>query len=476
MRIKILALLGLGLSVVACRDPKGGGDGGDGGIDPDAALVDTARGDVRIKDIQNDSMPSGTLVSVKGVVVTAIDKFGATVGDMFVQDPAGGPFSGVKVFRPPVEQVASLEVVDLIDIVGAQKEEFALSGDNSGRKVTELKSVTGGQAMRITKTGTGAVPAPPVVDAAALSMMEKAAREAEWEKWEGVLITLVNARQIAAQRSFGSMSPDQTEFRISGIARVQSVLAKLPDTNVFGVCYDRITGIGDYAFNDLVLPRSTTDVVEGGTGCRPLSMSAADAQTQTSPEAADLTNIFVTARDDIGTSKGIWVADSLAAAPNNGVFVFTGSTLAANLTIGATVRVQATIDEFDSTPPGETVTEVTGGTPVFVAAPGALPTPVVVAPGILSDIGAPGEAYEGVLVQVNTVKVTQSLNDGKFELTANDNTKIVMDDESFAPPTAPAVGTCYGSVTGVMHVQGTDNIRTINPRMLTDLVVDVGCN
>ena len=293
-----------------------------------------------------------------------------------------------------------------------------------------------------------------------------------------MLITVTNARQIAASRTFG-MGPDQAEFRISGIARVQSVLADLPAGNAFGVCYERITGIGDYFFNDLVLPRSAADVIAGGTGCRPLAASAAAAQTAANPEAANLTNVFVTARDDIGTSKGIWVADALVAAPSNGVFVFTGSTLAANLTIGATVSVQGTIDEFDIAPAGmlpmgDTVTEVTGGTPVLVTAPGTLPTAIVEDPAVLSNIGAPGEAYEGVLVQVNTVKVTAALLNGQFELTTNNATKIVMDDEAFV--SAPAVGTCYSSVTGVMHVQLTDNIRTINPREAGDFVVGTGCN
>ena len=478
MHIKNLAFLGIALSLVACRDPKGDNGGDDDGGEPDAPPADTARGDVRIQEIQSDSMPSGTIVTVKRVVVTAIDVFGRA-GDLYVQDPAGGEFSGIKVFGPPVDQAASLVPGDLINIEGAQKEEFALSSDTSGRKLTELKSPTG-QMMRITRVGTGTVPEPAMVDAAAISMLDRAAREAEWEKWEGVLITVVNARQLAALRAFGS-GEDQKEFRISGGARVQSVLAVLPDTNALGVCYERITGIGDYFFNDLVLPRSTGDLVVGGTGCRPMVASVADAQTQTNAELANLTNVYVTARDDIGTSKGIWVADSLTAAVNNGIFVFTGSTLAANLAIGATVTVQGTIDEFDTAPTGmqlmgDKVTQVTGTTPVFVAAPGASPTPVSVSPAMLSDMGAGGEAYEGVLVQVSTVKVTQVLTGGRFELTANDGSKVVMDDEAFALPTAPAVGACYGSVTGVMHVHLIDDMRTINPRALTDLVDGTDCN
>lgn len=487
MQFKTLAWLGLALSLVACRGtggngggPDGGGGGGgeDGGVD--APSIDAPAGPPRIQDVQSDKVKPGDAVKLKGVVVTAIDAFGARTGDMWIEDPAGGEFSGVKVFGAPLDQVALLALGDVIDIEGAVKDEFALTTDTSGRKVTELKPASSG-SMVITKRGAGTVPAPVIVDAAAISLLDKAGRDAEWEKWEGVLITLINARQTGAFRSFGP-GTDQTEFRISGFARVQSVLAALPPSTAFGVCYDRVTGVGDYFFNDLVLPRSTDDVVAGGAGCRPMSTTVGGVQTQVSPEIADLTNVYVTARDDVGTSKGVWVADALAAEVTHGAYVLIGSALAPELAVGATVNVQGTVAEFDVAPTGgvvsgDTVTEVSSGTITVVAAPGAtLPTPIVAAPATLSDIGAAGEPYEGVLVQVATVKVTAALANGRYELTANDQSKIILDQEAFAFATAPVVGTCYDTVTGVMHVQVTDNVRTLNPRALTDVVEGTGCN
>jgi hypothetical protein len=486
MRITTIASLALGLSLVACRGggagggpDAGGGGGSDSGVDPDGAPIDAPAGPPRIQDVQSDKMPAGTGVKLKGVVVTAIDAFGARTGDMWIEDPAGGAFSGVKVFGAPLDQVALLAPGDVIDIEGAVKDEFALTADTSGRKLTELKPASAG-SMVITKRGAGTVPAPVIVDAAAISLLDKAGRDAEWEKWEGVLITVINARQTGAFRSFGP-GTDQTEFRISGFARVQSVLAALPASTAFGVCYDRITGLGDYFFNDLVLPRSTDDVVAGGAGCRPMSTTVGGVQTQVSPEIADLTNVYVTARDDVGTSRGVWVADALAAETTHGAYVLVGSALAAELAVGATVNVQGTVTEFDVVPTGgvasgDTVTEVSSGTITVVAAPGAtLPTPLVTAPATLSDIGAAGEPYEGVLVQVATVKVTAALANGRYELTANDQSKIIMDQEAFVLP-ALVVGTCYETIMGVMHVQVTDNLRTINPRGLTDLVAGTGCN
>lgn len=476
MRITTLALLGLGLglSLAACRG-SGNHDGPDAAMDPDAPMIDASSGVYTIKDVQNDSMAVGTAVKLRGVVVTAIDMFGSgngsRTGDMWVEDLAGGPFSGVKVFNTPLAQLAQLAVGDLIDIDGAQKDEFMITGDT--RKVTEIKPVTGG-AMMVTKRGTGTVPAPAMVDAAAISLMDDPVRDAEWEKWEGVLITVVNVRQLAALHTFGKGATDQTQFPLSGGLQAESSLAALPAGNAFGVCYDHITGIGDYAFNYLVLPRSTADLVVGGTGCRGMSTSIVEAQTQTKPEAANLTNVYVTARGP----KGFWVADALAAAASNGVYVFTSTAPDANAVIGATVNVQGTILEFDVAPlAGDSVTEITNATVSTPVPPGGtLPTPIVVAPATLSDIGAPGEVYEGVLVQVATVKVTKALAGGQYEFTANDNSKIIMDDESFAPTVALNVGDCYGSITGLMSIDLTNNVRTLNPRQAADLVTGAGCN
>lgn len=475
----------------ACRDDDGGGNGGvdGGGQSGDGGPIAS---DVTIQEIQADAMAAGTQVSVKGVVVTAIDTFGNRTGDLFVQEPGGGAFSGIKVFGAPLEQVALLAVGDVVDISSAVKDEFALMDDMTGRTVTELKPVEGG-TMVITKMSTGTVPAPATVDAVALAAMDRATREAEYEKWEGVLISLTNARQTRAISTFGSSpGPDSTEFRTTGFARVQSALTELPAaTSVLGTCYASITGVGDYFFNDLLMPRSAADLVTGGTGCLPLATSVVAIQTSTVvPELVNLTNVFVTARDDIGGNKGFWVADALQGAASNGVYVYTGNTGAATnpalppdaaLVIGARVSIVGSVDEFDlgamgAAPVGDTVTEVVNPIISGIMAPGAAPTPATTATaGTLATIGAAGEPWEGVLVRLSNVKVTNNnAGSGKVELTDTSGMTVLADDESFAfsPQASPVVvGTCYSTFTGVMHVQINDDVRTINPRNAGDIVV-----
>ena len=479
-RLANLALLSTGLvfGLFACR---GGGSGDDNPPMPDAPIG----GSVKVKDVQADTMPKGTAVELKGVIVTAIDTFGARTGDFWVEDPEGGAFSGVKVFGAPLDQLAALQVGDIVDVTNGEKDEFALTSDMSGRTVTEVKGAGGGM-LTVTKKGTGSVPPPMTVDAKMIATLDKASREMEWEKWEGVLIKVTNARELAAAKTFGSNPDvDSHEFRITGIARVQSVLADLNADADFGVCYDSITGVGDYFFNDLILPRATSDIVSGGTGCNPLATTVVQSQTTPGAELAKLTNVVVVGRDDIGTTtKGYWVADSATAAVNAGVYVFTGSTAApANFTIGAVVDVQGFMSEFDvngagMTPPsGDTLTELTvdgTATGTFKSAGGAL-TPMTVTADQVNVIGAAGEPYEAVLVKIDTLKVTNTaLGQGKIELTDNAAHKIVMDDDAFAY-TAPAMGACL-NVTGIMSVQLNDDIRTINPRQAADIATGTGCN
>src|SRR4051812_48800775 len=129
MRILPFAL-STGLALIACRSDSHSNIDGNGGNDG-------AGGAVKIQMVQNDAMPPMTPVSLHAVVVTAIDNFGAKVGDFWVEEAEGGAFSGIHVFKAPASDVAALALGDIVDISGAVKSEFALMTDTSGRTVTE---------------------------------------------------------------------------------------------------------------------------------------------------------------------------------------------------------------------------------------------------------------------------------------------------------------------------------------------------
>src|SRR5262245_40483970 len=217
-------------------DDDGGGDNG-GGSDGGGG------GDDTIFDIQSDSMPAGTAVTVKGVVVTAIDLYGEKKGGIYVEEPEGGAYSGVYVYLSGAEAV-DLEVGNLVDLDGFVKDEFSWQGGCEGEEnpgsVTEL-SPAEGVTPTVTKTGDGTVP-----DAEGLAPWDLAASGDEAEKWEGVLVRFDGARVLTPPSAEEKV--DQVTMWVTGPFTVQSSLTELADTIAEGDCYSSITGIGDYFF------------------------------------------------------------------------------------------------------------------------------------------------------------------------------------------------------------------------------------
>src|SRR5436853_2247743 len=95
-----VAAVTIAVAIFACRGSGGGGD--DTSIDAPGNSDD-----VTIQEIQSTNMVAGTQVSVKGVVVTAIDTYGGKTGDFWVEEPGGGEFSGVHVFGAALADVGA---------------------------------------------------------------------------------------------------------------------------------------------------------------------------------------------------------------------------------------------------------------------------------------------------------------------------------------------------------------------------------
>jgi len=231
-----------------------------------------------IQDVQNDAMPPGTHVALHDVVVTAVDSFGAKVGDIWIEEKLGGKRSGVHVYAAPLDQVAALTVGDEIDLQGAVKTEFALTSDTTGRTVTELEPESGGQ-ITITRLGTSTTITPDHVDAAAIAALYDstapgggAAFSNAWEDWEGVLIELDNVSAKSAPQGFGTFpyAVDAYKLGVTGFADMESTLTDITMSNIAqGTCFAHLTGVVDYFIDYLVLPRTSADFMTGGTGCPP---------------------------------------------------------------------------------------------------------------------------------------------------------------------------------------------------------------
>ena len=511
-RISSLRLFAVTLSLLvataACRNSSNGDDDGS----PDAPS-----GDMTIQDVQNDATPAGTPVTLRGVVVTAIDNYGPRKGNFYVGEPEGGAFSGVLVFGAPLDQVSALAVGDLVDITGAEKDEFSLDTDDA--TVTELAPVAGGE-MTVTKVGTGSVPNPQVIDALAIGRMETAAREAEYEKWEGVLIQVTNISVNSEIRPVSSSAPDPTfvAFSITGVLEVDSSLSEIPYSTTpppfltGGDCLASVTGMGDYFFNYKVLPRATADIVLGGTGCPAaeavgMCTDGIDNDANGFADCADrgcrnestctvdttiamiqsgavtggvrLNDVVVVGWKTFPTNiQGVWVQDAVQAAANQGVFVFTGTT-APPMTIGALLDVTGTVAEFDVNPQvGDKVTQISNSVITPVAGTPVTPMPVTgVAVSTLNQIGTAGEPYESVLVRLSNMRVMAEVSPGDRVQLTNGTDTIVMDDDAFNYAAgAYSVGMCFATVTGVMTTNLFDDERRLLPRAGTDIVTGGTCN
>lgn len=495
-KLTLLALI-LAAGATACRSSDGDDavtPDGNGNVDPN---------DVTIQQIQDPAMANGTAVKLKGVVVTAIDKYGMKTGDIWVEEPGGGEFSGIHVFGAPLDQVNALSPGDVVDIDGAQKDDFHYNGNMGsggfpdGYAITELKPVTGG-TMSVTATGATMTITPDVVDALPIGQMtDYMARDAEWEKWEGVLITVKNVSAFSSDACVGSACNDATlrKFDITGGIVVESALSAMPSTAVkSGDCMSSITGVVDYFFDYQLLPRTTDEIATGGSACptekdattcgdgidndgngfkdcEDFGCQANVASCVMHPTIEQVRTGQVTGTvslEDVYVSavslnrKNFWISQSLTATANQGVYVFRCSStnacnaiadLDAGVVPGAKVTVLGKVAEFNNGNPSfGSVTQITQPTITVTAAPTGTVTPVSGQTVTNLLAAGTGEPYEGVLVSLSNVQVTtvgRGTTFGVSDLTQYPGAVAFKADDDIFKFVAGDASACYASITGI---------------------------
>ncbi len=488
-RTNVLALtLIASLSLLGCR--SGGDDDGDDADDDGTVADDT------IFDLHSDEIAVGDPVTVRDVVVVAVDAYGGRAGGIYVMEPEGGAFSGVFVFLDG-GTAGDLSPGDIVDIEGGVKDEFALDEDTSGRTLTEISAPQGG-SVTVTQTGEGEIPEPET-----LQPWDLAADDDESEKWEGVLVRFENVRIHRGPQGVSSTDETLQEILVTGPYAVQSALTGLADTEA-GTCYSEIVGIGEYFFNYKILPRSQDDLVEGDDGdCLPVESAAlcgddadndyngfadcddfsclgADACPSTATTVADiqsgeiedgtvviLSQVVVTGvsfdrPDGMQQNRTFWVADAAAAAESNGVAVFwpesSAGDLPVEIVVGRTLDLQGTLDEFPCLEDAcidNPVTQLGFAVPAnygtVVPAADILPLTGVDLATVATDPG--GEPYEGVLVRFDNVEVVSApKGDFEFSLGVGD-AELLVDDVIFRyrEGNDVTVDQCLTSIIGVLH-------------------------
>jgi len=480
------------LALFACR--------GDDANNTDANGSNGSNGSgasVTIQMVQNDAMAPGTPVTLRGVVVTAIDNFGGKMGDIWVEEPEGGTYSGVHIFGAASTDVAALAVGDTVDVTGAVKDEFALTGsggDTSGRTVTELKPATSG-SLKVTKTGTGTVPAPVAVDALMIGQMADADTQgplfsAAWEPYEGVLVSVNSVSALGAPKKFGSTgAADAFSFDITGVARVEGNFTDITMSGIQRNTCMNITGVVDYFFDYLVLPRSAADLNTGASGCPVAEATCADSIDNDGNGFADCkdNNCMITdgtcrppatissidtpatppaGGQEIGSNESVcvtalnakdmqsfWVAKGPGtAAANEGLYVFAGGQARPNgLAVGSKVDVIGTVSDFS----------VSGSMPVreyneLQTTIGSGACAVAASPQTIATLtGANGRQWIGSLVTITNVAVVDvgtSANFGVGHLKSSGVTFESMPDVIGGTGLPAAeMSKCYATITGIWY-------------------------
>lgn len=178
--------------------------------------------------------------------------------------------------------------------------------------------------------------------------------------------------------------------------------------------------------------------------------------------------------------KNLWIADSAAAALQQGVFVIRGSSAAVlppEIVVGTHITVFGSAAEFDVgfPPQGDTLTQIENHALGVASLSTFTPAPLQLS--TVSQLASivDGEPYEGVLVRVANLRVLSTASGNRITVGDNIGSTIVLDDDAGSIG-LPPVGTCYGSVTGVMHLSVVENERRMLPRGLADAVAGNSCN
>jgi hypothetical protein len=319
-----------------------------------------------------------------------------------------------------------------------------------------------------------------------------------WEQWEGVLITLTNVAAAGAPKSFGSTMPtpaDNWSFGITGVAKIEGSLTDITMSNIVRTtCFSNVTGVVDYFYDYLLLPRSAADMATGGTGCpaaeslcgdsvdndgngftdckdngciinsgscrATTTIAAIDAAGDAMPATPTLpmggvqiTGACVTAV--AGTN--MYIAAAGNAANDGGLFVFGGGqALPAGVAAGSTVDVIGTLSAFKSNMSTAPEPQIElAQLQITKNAPTCNPNPKVVTSTMATlTQDANGHPLIGSLVTLNPAtggnfKITTAQTaTGKFGVLTQGTTTISF-GMTIQPGNLGAANICFNSITGI---------------------------
>lgn len=386
---RILLPLGLSLTLVGCLSPNNSGGGGSDG--------DSATG-VSIYDIQQGLVEEDALVTVTGIVTTPLFAGGEA---FMIQDPQGGPWSGLYIYLQGSFTDLYISEGDLIEVTGTVVEYYDL---------TEL-TVTSSTDIAVVGTGEAL---PTVIDGSE-----------DMEQFESVLVKVENQTVLECKNQYGEAATT------SGIDLDDLVYEYETERDAQ---YESITGVVTYSFEEWkLLPRSANDFqgYTAGSGC---SSTVAEAQESGVSGYVELTEVVVTS--DQTDEGAFWVQDA-GGGPWSGVYVYLYEDVAAAVSVnrGDVINIAGSMVEFYD------LTELTVGSAGDVEVVGSA-TPSA---DLLTEAPADWETYEGCLITLDAPTATSDESQyGEVETDYG----IKLDDDLYDYSIASGEG--FETITGLV--------------------------
>ena len=422
---------------------------------PTEATSDSTTGGpaaMTIYDVQQGKFPAKTVVTLKGVVVTSQIREKGDKGIVFVEEVAGGEYSGIAL-ELDASVLAALDAPpgSVVDITGTYNEIFGNS---------QISVLAPGD---ISVVGTDTVPAPAVVLAADVST-----GGAKAENYEGVLVQIEDA-VVTKLVDVG--------FEVEGGAHVSDFFLGLAPKPKPGQIYISITGPLLYLYDEFqIAPRSLDDLDDGTTGDSTTGDSTTgDSTTSDTTTGEPPVGIYaiqqgeynlgdliilkgVIATTGLTSSKNGFYVQEPAGGPYSGIFVSLKNNVGVAVAPGDVLNITGTYAENSELSVLSVLNfeniEKTGVAPV--------PAPAFVTSAEVGN-GAKSEQYEGVLIKIQGATVSAAA-DGMGEFIVDGVLRV--DDQFFAAK--PTLGTIYSEITGLLNF--TNANFKLEPRKASDLV------
>ncbi|MCA9660434.1 MAG: hypothetical protein KC486_18970 [Myxococcales bacterium] len=410
-------------------------------------------GAVTIYQIQQGEVPVDSIVKVNNVVVSTPVQ--ADNGAVFVQEMAGGEYSGIYLYMYD-EVLMGLDLApgDVINLTGEYTEFY------------DFSEITVKAPEDIQIVSSGAPPTPEVVNAADI-----ATGGAKAEAYESVLVTVQNVTVTNPDLGFG-------EFEVESSLHVDDFFyPNMGPSYPSGTTIDSITGAMLYNFEEFKLAPRSLDDIQGASGGTTTDTTTTDTTTTTTTGGEDLTiydlqmgtvapNTPVEIKDVVVTTGLTFKGDAFfvedpAGGEYSGIYVYLQDPNGVSVKPGDVVTLTGVYDEFYD----NSQIEIADASGIMVTGTDAVPAPEVVNAADVATGGAKAEAYEGVLVEIEGITVTNpDLGFGEFEVTGG----LRVDDLFFAMGDWPAVsmGDAYASIIGTMNFSFDE--RKLSPRTIDD--------